>query len=124
VVDSSTNYDWIHLPLLAFTATLVLHPLASASCAVKMISTATTVTNPSAAIIAKITNVEFVSIGCKYFTKYIILIGKFERNALLMGFLYNSLSFFGDSVMDGQKLFCGKKTILQLAKTKSCPLTH
>ena len=59
-----------------------------------MMSTATTVTNPSAAIIAKITNVEFVSIGSKYFTKYIILIGKFERNALLMGFLYITLSFF------------------------------
>ena len=46
-----------------------------------MISTATTVTNLRAAIIANNTNVEFVSIGSKYFTKYIIMIGKCERNA-------------------------------------------
>jgi hypothetical protein len=39
------------------------------------------------------------------FTKYIILIGKFERNALLMGFLYISVTFFGDSVMDCQESF-------------------
>lgn len=57
-----------------------------------MMSTATTDTNPSAAIIAKITNVEFVSIG-----------SRFERNALLMVFLYISVSFIGDSVMDSQK---------------------
>jgi hypothetical protein len=76
---------------------------------VKMISTATTVTKPSAAIIAKITNVEFVSIGSKYSTKYIILIGEFERNAPFIGFLYICLSFFGNSVLDSQKSFCVKK---------------
>jgi hypothetical protein len=70
-----------------------------------MMSTATTVTRPSATIIAKITNVEFVSIGSKYFTKYIISIGKFEGNALLMGLLYISLSFFGDSIINSQKSF-------------------
>jgi hypothetical protein len=63
-----------------------------------MMSTATTVTRPSAAIIAKITNVEFVSIGSKYFTKYIILIGELERNYPFIGFILLSLSFFGDSM--------------------------
>ena len=70
-----------------------------------MISTATTVTKPRVAIIAKITNVEFVSIGSKYFTKYIILIGEFERNALVMGFLYISVSFIGEFVIDSEKSF-------------------
>ena len=87
-------------------ATLLLHPLASASCAVKMMSTATTVTKPSAAIRVKITNVEFVSIGSKYFTKYIILIGKFEENYPFMGFVLLSLSFLGD-LFKHQKLFSG-----------------
>lgn len=65
----------MHLPLLALAPVPPgKHPLASASCAVRMISTATTVTNPCAAIIAKITNVEFVSMGSKYFTKYRIMI--------------------------------------------------
>jgi hypothetical protein len=45
----SSYYYFMHLPLLAFTATLVLHPLASASCIVSMMSTATTLTSPNAA---------------------------------------------------------------------------
>jgi hypothetical protein len=52
--------------------------------------------------------VEFVSIGSKYFTKYIILIGKFERNTLFIGFLYITLSFFGDSVIDHYHLVSKK----------------
>ena len=68
----------MHFPLLALNPVPPPeHPLASTSCIVSMMSTATTVTRPNATIIAKITNVEFVSVGSKYFTKYIILIGKF-----------------------------------------------
>jgi hypothetical protein len=44
-----------------------------------MISTATTVTKPSATIRAKIANVELVSIGSKYFMKYIILVGNLKE---------------------------------------------
>jgi hypothetical protein len=95
----------MHLPKLALAATLLLHPLvgrgaASTPCAVNMISIATTVTRPSAAIRAKITNVELVSIGSKYFKKYIRLIGEFNRNALFMGFLFIPVSFIGNSVTD------------------------
>jgi hypothetical protein len=57
----SSYYNLKYLPLLVLAATLLLHPLASASCAVNMISTATTITKPNAAIREKTTNVEFVS---------------------------------------------------------------
>jgi hypothetical protein len=73
------------------------HLLASASCAVRTISTATSVTTPNAAIRAKITNVELFSIGCKYFT---IMIGDFKGNTVFIGFSYISLPLFGDSIVD------------------------
>jgi hypothetical protein len=92
------------------TAILFLHPLvgggaAWTSCTVNIISIATTATNPSAVTRTKITNVKLVSIGSKYLTKYIILIGDFEKNLLFMGLLYISLSFFGNPVIDSQKSF-------------------
>ena len=58
-----------------------------------MISTTTTVTRPSAAIIAKITNVEFVSIGSKCFKKYIIMIGEMLKDRHIIGILYYSWPF-------------------------------
>lgn len=92
----SSYYGWEHLVLLALAAGLVPgHFLASAYCAVRTISTATSVTKPSAAI--KITNVELFSIGCKYFT---IMIGDFKGNTVFIGFSYISLSLFGDSLVD------------------------
>ena len=53
-----SSYVLEHFPPLALNGVPPgEHPLASASCAVRMISTATIVTNPSAAINPKITNV-------------------------------------------------------------------
>ena len=87
-----------------------------------MMSTTTTVTKPSAAIRAKITNVEFVSIGSKYSMKYIILIGEFEMKVMFMGFLYISVSFIGEFVIDSEKTSMTKKH--KLAKTKNFPNTY
>ena len=46
------NYGWKQRVLLALIAIPLLHPLASASCAILRASTATTVTIPNAATIA------------------------------------------------------------------------
>jgi hypothetical protein len=51
----SSFYQWTHFPPLALTALGFLHPLlASASCAIPIISTATTATSPNAATMANI----------------------------------------------------------------------
>jgi hypothetical protein len=81
-------------------ATLRLHPLgfwASASCAVNKISTAITDTRPSAAIRAKITNVDLGSIDIEYLTKYIKMIGNFVFKVTVGMIPVPLFSFLGDS---------------------------
>ena len=80
-----------HLPLLALTAILVLHPLASASCAVSITSTAITVISPSAAIRAKSTMVVLVSMDVKILMNCIKMTGDIIKSRRpTMGFLYSS----------------------------------
>ena len=58
LVLESSFYQWTQRPLLALSALGFLHPLlASASCAIPIISTATTATSPNAATMANIVSI-------------------------------------------------------------------
>jgi hypothetical protein len=63
MVLESSFYQWTQRPLLALTALGFLHPLlASASCAIPIIFTATTATSPNAATMANIVSIVSVFI--------------------------------------------------------------
>ena len=63
LVLESSFYQWTHFPPLALSGLGFLHPLlASASCAIPIISTATTATSPNAATMANIVSIVSVFI--------------------------------------------------------------
>ena len=63
LVLESSFYQWIQRPALALTALGFLHPLlASASCAIPIMSTASTATSPNADTMANIVSIDSVFI--------------------------------------------------------------